>query len=242
MENNGADNTAPLGPRPSRVREPVSLSRSRARLLQALTELGRPTALTELTGITGLHENTLRGHLHDLAEAGLVTRRPAEPDGRGRPAWLWSAVQTRISSEYAGLAGALATTLARTSTDPAADSVATGVEWGRSLVRTVRDRDGGAESSPTGDDRTPRERRLDVVELMETLGFAPESGPSVERVRLTRCPLLEVAKEHPEVVCNVHAGLVRGALAESGDETIDVRLEAFAEPGACLLHLREVGP
>lgn len=190
---------------------------------------GRPVSLAELSALSGLHENTLRGHLLQLAEEGLVARRSAEPEGRGRPAWLWFATDDRASTEYAGLASALATALTRTSPDPAADSITTGVDWGRSLAR----------SSVQQPATTARARRVRVVELMDTLGFAPDSGREADRVRLTQCPLLESARAHPEVVCNVHTGLVRGALAELGDESTEVTLEPFAEPGACLLHLRE---
>jgi predicted ArsR family transcriptional regulator len=190
---------------------------------------GRPVSLSEISELSGLHENTLRTHLHQLAEQGLVGRRTSEPAGRGRPAWLWFAVDDRASSEYAGLASALATALTRSSPDPAADSVTTGIEWGRALAR------GGRQGPAT----TPRDRRARVVELMDTLGFAPETRREADRVRLTECPLLESARAHPDVVCNVHSGLVRGALAELGDETTEVELEPFAEPGACLLRMRE---
>ena len=221
------ENTQPLGPVPTRARGPVHLSRARARLLEAMRANDRPVSLAELSALSGLHENTLRAHLLELADQGLVARRASEPEGRGRPAWLWFATDDRASTEYAGLATALATALTRTSPDPAADSVTTGVDWGRSLAR-------GAQPATTA-----RDRRRRVVELMDTLGFAPEAGREADRVRLTQCPLLESARAHPEVVCNVHAGLVRGALAELGDETTEVGLEPFAEPGACLLHLRE---
>ena len=42
---------------------------------------------------------------------------------------------------------------------------------------------------------------------------------------------------HPDVVCQVHLGLVAGAL-EAHDESSDgLRLEPFARPGACELVL-----
>ena len=222
------ENNQPLGPVPTRSRAPVNLSRSRARLLEEMREHERPVTLAELSALSGLHENTLRAHLLQLADQGLVARRTAEPDGRGRPAWLWFPTDDRASSEYAGLASALATALSRTSPDPAADSITSGVEWGRSLAR-------GTRQEPA---TTARDRRVRVVELMETLGFAPETGRGAVAVRLTQCPLLESARAHPEVVCNVHTGLVRGALAELGDETTEVALEPFAEPGACVLRMR----
>lgn len=196
-----------------------------------MRDQGRPCDLATLSTLSGLHENTLRGHLVALEEAGLVTRATAAPEGRGRPASLWSAAATRPESEYAALAAALAAGLVRTSADPVGDALVSGTEWGARLVR---------EDVPDDPD-TPRGRRRHVVGLMERLGFAPESSPDDQRLRLTRCPLLEVAREHPDVVCTVHTGLVRGALAELGDDSTEVRLEPFAEPGACLLHLTETG-
>ncbi len=76
-----------------------------------------------------------------------------------------------------------------------------------------------------------------MVELFDRLGFAPETGPRSTTVRLRRCPLLDAARANPEVVCNVHLGIVRGALAALGGEPEPSSLEAFAEPGACRLNL-----
>jgi predicted ArsR family transcriptional regulator len=59
-------------------------------------------------------------------------------------------------------------------------------------------------------------------------------------VKLCRCPLLEAAHEHPEVVCGVHLGVVRGALEVLGadpDQTEHTTLQPFSEPGACRLDL-----
>jgi predicted ArsR family transcriptional regulator len=74
-----------------------------------------------------------------------------------------------------------------------------------------------------------------VVGLLGDLGFDPEARPEV--VRLRQCPMLAVARERPGVVCEVHRGLVIGALEGAGGSADGVRLEAFAERGACLLHL-----
>lgn len=228
MENN----TFGLGPRPGRQSDAAGLSRSRAALLEILRNQSEPTSLAALVASSGLHENTVRAHLDGLETAGLVCRERATPEGRGRPAWLWSTVDHEPAPEYAGLAGALAATLHRTSDDPAGDATVAGTEWGRRLARE-------SQRSEADD---ARGHRREVVNLMDELGFEPESGPRAERVRLTRCPLLEVARQHTEIVCNVHAGLVRGALAEYGDEETDVELVPFAEPGACLLHLRPSRP
>ncbi len=81
-----------------------------------------------------------------------------------------------------------------------------------------------------------------VVELLGDIGFAPESDDPPSVVRLTRCPLLEAAHKYPDVVCGVHLGIVRGALAEYGADPEGTDLLPFSEPGACLLHLPRSGP
>ena len=69
------------------------------------------------------------------------------------------------------------------------------------------------------------------------MGFAPVPDDDVRELRLTRCPLLEAAHQHPEVVCAVHLGITEGALESFGAPAGDVELLPFAEPGACLLRL-----
>ncbi len=214
-----------LGPAPDelRTRSGRPLSATRRNLLDLLRSQAEPVTLAALVMRSGLHENTLRGHLEALERDRLVTRTRSEPRGRGRPAWLWSATQA-VDTEYAGLASTLARTLRRTSSDPTRDARAAGEDWGRDLAR---------EQAPTPD----RQARDRVVDLLAATGFGPEDDGT--RIRLTRCPLLEAAKEHPEIVCSVHTGLIDGALAEYGAAGTRAELVPFAEPGACLLHLHE---
>ena len=73
------------------------------------------------------------------------------------------------------------------------------------------------------------------------MGFAPEPHPDDRHLtRLTRCPLLEAARESPDIVCGVHHGLVEGLLEHAGASTDGVDLLPFAEVGACLLRLPAV--
>ncbi len=69
------------------------------------------------------------------------------------------------------------------------------------------------------------------------MGFEPEADGEHVEVRLTRCPLLDAAVLHPDVVCGVHLGTARGALETYGTDPAGVDLLPFAEPGACLLLL-----
>jgi predicted ArsR family transcriptional regulator len=203
------------------------MSASRTAILDRLRD--QPEALTQaaLVAATGLHPNTVREHLEGLLRRGLVHRFKAEPAGRGRPAWLYEATAGPGSGEYAGLAAALAGAIARNSLNPAGDATGAGTEWGHDLVR---------DRASSGPDVTPTEARERVVDLLDDLGFGPERDATDPAVyRLTRCPLLEAAYRHPEVVCGVHLGIVRGALEEHGADPTGSELVPFAEPGACRL-------
>ncbi len=222
--------TTGYGPRPGsgRPHRGQPLSRARAALLDTLSQQPEPTTLAALVASTGLHANTLREHPEALVGLGLVSRQREEPSGRGRPAWLYEATDDSGSSEYAGLADTLAAAIHRSSSSPREDAIAAGTDWGRELAR-----DRGVSTTPP----THKAARREVVGLLDELGFAPEADDRQAVVRLTRCPLLEAAHRHPDVVCGVHLGIVRGALEEYGAEPSRTDLVPFAEPGACRLDL-----
>jgi predicted ArsR family transcriptional regulator len=195
-------------------------------VLARLRDQPEPVTLAALLQVTGLHENTVREHLNGLVRAGFVRRHRSEPSGRGRPAWLYESTDTDPdNAEYAGLAAALARAIVSTSDHPARAATIAGEAWGHQLAR---DR-GAIPSSP----ETARRR---VVELLDDLGFEPETDElSPADVRLMRCPLLEVAYRHTDVVCAVHLGLARGVLNEHGADSKETEIYPFSEPHACLL-------
>lgn len=221
-----------LGPRPARPGRVRALSPSRARLLELLQDQADPVGLAALVARTGLHGNTVREHLDALTEEGLVERERARPSGRGRPGWLYRATgrsQDDPRPEYAGLAATLASVITRTSPDPTTEARHAGVDWGRRLAEETGAPSGsGAEAA-----------RRQVGRILDEMGFEPETDASATTLRLTRCPLLEAAHQHPEVVCAVHLGIVDGALETYGEDGTRPELLPFAEPGACLLHLHD---
>ncbi len=218
------ENTQNWGPAPTRHGASdaiATLSPQRRRVFDAL--VSDPQSIGTIARDLGLHANTVREHLDGLVTAGLALRSRLAPSGRGRPGWGYAVrpgAQAAVSGEYAALARVLADHVASQGGDVAADMARLGQGWGRALV----------------EDRLPvEEPEPAVIELLGDLGFDPEVTPEV--VRLRECPMLAVARERPGVVCEVHRGLVMGALERAGGDGDSVRLDAFAERGACLLHL-----
>jgi predicted ArsR family transcriptional regulator len=224
-----------MGPAPIRYGAGgVPLSAQRARVLEHLQQSVPSTTVGELASLLGLHTNTVREHLDALVERGLATRRVLPAVGRGRPAGSYAAVAAHPEPDprvrdYAGLASALAGQIARTSTDPRGDAIAAGEGWGRRLSTDL----------PFG---SPAQARRNVVALLGDLGFAPDADARGGTVRLLRCPLLDAARAHPDVVCPVHLGIVRGVLAALGGDPQRATLLPFSEPGACRLELNTPVP
>ena len=80
---------------------------------------------------------------------------------------------------------------------------------------------------------------VEVVRLHDQFGFRPElrQAKRGQELVLKRCPFQEVATSYQAVICAVHLGLIRGALAKLATGVKADSLEPFAEPGACVGHL-----
>ena len=224
------------GPRPIRHDDALPwLSPARARVLEFLQSQAGPVAAEQVAGVFGQHVNTVRGHLDALVEDGLALRHRQGTSGRGRPAWHYRAnpqnpePDARVR-EYGALAGALAAHLIRTCPSPTEEARVAGVDWGRRIAQ-----DRHRQPSPAAQDTT--HARHEVLAILDDLGFAPQDSPGRDSVRLLRCPLLDVARQYPEIICQVHMGLISGALTELGGDDAGVDLLPFAEADACRLVL-----
>ncbi len=223
-----------MGPRPAPASQARSgLTRAATTLLETLEASDHPWSLADLAEQTGLHVNTVREQLQQLLDTGLADRDTAHAAGRGRPAWLYRATsRANQVTEYAGLATALAAALQRTSAYPSEEAVVAGAEWGHDLARATGR---PAEGTEIG-------ARRQVTKVLGRMGFDPRPDEEHRTLRLTRCPLLDAARRHPDVICSVHLGIALGAMAEYDADDSGVELLPFAEPGACLLHLRTQEP
>ncbi len=182
----------------------------------------------ELAATAGLHANTVREHLDQLVEVGMVTSGIAAPAGRGRPMLHYTATPETAEEDpqsYRMLARVLAEELAQRP-DAAAAALDAGRRWGESMV----------VDSPRAPDGPDSVRRL--VRLLDDAGFAPDApGRPDGPILLRHCPFSVLAHERPDVVCRVHLGLMRGALDALGAPFDALRLEPFVTTDLCIAHL-----
>ncbi|WP_328391166.1 helix-turn-helix transcriptional regulator [Nocardia sp. NBC_00416] len=215
----------------------MSDSWPRRRLLAILRGASEPLDAQQLAQITGQHVTTVRFHLDILTRESLVRQFQQPPRGRGRPRIGYRAVQRTIG--YQDLAQVLADQLGPDPHQQAAAGLAAGRAWCGKL---------DTAGDPVESVRDAKDR---VVSLMSELGFAPErDGRDAVRdpeesavVRLTACPLRDLARTHTEVVCGVHRGLLAELLERSGAHgRVEAELVPFVADEVCEVRLRRVRP
>jgi predicted ArsR family transcriptional regulator len=204
---------------------------SRARILGELADRGMLDA-RELADRVGLHVNTVRVHLTALADAGLVESETLPPQGRGRPR-----VAYRVTADageeggrrYRLLAEILTALVARFGPGAGEHLVEIGEAWGHYLV----------EAPPPYAELTDDDAVARLVGLLAEIGFQPtlEQGGRGRKILMRPCPFLELARAHQDVICPIHLGLMRGALAELGARTRTTKLEPFVQPDLCVARL-----
>ena len=219
------DLTRPDNPGPA-------LGDSRAEVLHVLQAAAAPLSVAEIAQRVGLHPNTVRFHLDGLVEQSMATREAEQRDTPGRPRTLYRTNSDGPSTgprSYRLLAEILTSYLATQTPQASTAAEQAGEVWGRFLT-----------------DRPAPFRQIDtasaiqqLTRILDDLGFAPEAvtSPGHARILLHHCPFREVAKDHPEVACAVHLGLMRGVLSELKAPVEATALDSFVEPNLCVTRL-----
>jgi predicted ArsR family transcriptional regulator len=206
---------------------------SRRRVLDLLRYAGRPMDLAELSEATGLHPNTLRGHLDLLVDLGQVQRTVAERTTPGRPRVLYASRDGEpAANPYRLLATELAAGLAT-----GADAIDAGRAAGRHWAERLR-RQAGLDASEEPD--ADRVVAL-AAEGLSHLGFTAQTEPLGDRIYLRSCPFEELARTNPSV-CRVHADLLTGLFDELGGAVQLEGLDPFVRPDLCIARLARRDP
>lgn len=225
----------------------TTLSPARRRVLRAVAELGasEPVTLHAVAERLGGHPNTSRQQLDALVASGLLAAITLPTHGPGRPPRGYRVTASgraalgtfEPASEYRELVGAFATYLVGR---PAEDAREVGRVWGEAKADAIGAVAQEAEPSSLLPSRPGAARPsapAQLIELLDTLGFDPApiaTDAGRHGVVLRACPLLDTAGDHPEVMCELHRGMVDGVMRRLGASD-GVTLEPFADPDGCRL-------
>lgn len=220
----------PVGGTIDTPRHRALASAARVVILHLVRRAPHGLTAAEVAEATGRHLSTVREHLDQLTEAGLLVRQRRSDGTPGRPAWRYRAVSAPDAAApglYRELAGALVEHLVRTEDDPWAAGMAAGRAWGRKLI--------AASGPPRG---RPGQR---LIAVLDRLGFVPRvaehDGADPAVIHLHACPFLDLVDSNADLVCGLHLGVLRGALGAAGAPGTEVALQPFGAPNACVVQL-----
>lgn len=183
----------------------------RLQLLHAIQQTpGRSAG--ELAEHSGIPLNTVRDHVRVLEDEGLIRSETLVLGRRGRPPVVFHPVRDAESS-----------TVARARVEGA-------VSRGRMLRAMSRESSHGLEADAL--------RQVDVLyEHLDDAGLSPVVDEETLRFDLTPCRYHDLLDADQELVCGVHAQLVRDVLRHSGGPLEVKLLEPFVTSHTCRLFL-----
>jgi len=216
----------------------VLTSPTRRAILELLCEAPDGLSASEAAAPLGLHVTTVRFHLERMVAAGVVGT--AQRRGSvGRPRKIYLAVgddQPPLASPEA--LQAFTELLTSAWADTADGSPGDPEQAGRRWVEARSDASVPPAAVTPG---TWLGKVGMAVDLLDEWGYQPElatseGGRTVE-LTLHDCPFLAMAKAHPEVVCAIHRGLLRGTMTAVGEDGAQVELRPFVTDRTCSARL-----
>lgn len=209
--------------------------RTRQRVRELVGSAGAEgLSVLQVAEAVGIHPNTARFHLETLARDGALETGTAPAEGRGRPARIFrtaaspaepAATASETSDGYRLLAEIFAAGIAA-EPDAGERAARIGYRWGAQAER----------KNPGSAARARHPEVGGAVALMDEYGFDPEweEAPGEEpSIRLRSCPFSSLVREHGDIVCALHGGLLAGALDVARSGLRLERLIPFAAPGVC---------
>ena len=198
----------------------------RSLIAYVLRDSSQPMSVEDVANEVGIHVNTARFHLEALVDAGLAMRETEALGKPGRRRVLYTGVQPNHEpvESYRLLASMLAAAVVRRCPDPGANMYEVGREWGRFLT------------PPPVPFEVFDEEDADtrVLSDLDPLWFAAEYCPSPQaKLLIHNCPFYAAAHQAPQVVCQMHAGMIDGSLEVLRSSRRVAEMAPQAEPHLC---------
>ncbi len=199
----------------------------------------------QLADTLDMHVTSVRFHLDQLVDSGLVIVRTVRSDRVGRPHKLYLAAPGALPAApeqnhtYETLAVLLTSVLDRAENGTSLTAEEAGLEWCRLNIQ--------AEDIPPATTAGQWLGKIGrMVDVLQEWGYTPDVATSREgrnaEVRLLNCPVLPLARTDPAVVCGVHRGLILGSMRQFGESAAEVTLEPFVTPTMCVAHVTTSPP
>jgi predicted ArsR family transcriptional regulator len=199
-----------------------------------MRESPEPSTASTIAASFGIHPNVARHHLDLLVEEGYaeVTAPPNAVQGAGRPARHYRTIDRDIAVSYPPrrfdlLSDLLVKVIEKL--DPVgAPAIAEEVGFGFGTQLALETGVAGVAGVAGGHDAGTA--MLAVTAALETIGFGVASDTSDHSLLTNHCPFGRTAAEHPEIICKIDQGIVRGLMEAARGEQGPVVMSPHAGP------------
>lgn len=197
-----------------------------------LARSSRPLTTADVAESLRLHPNTVRPHLERMRDVGLIDVQVGGRGEIGRPQHRYGlaadAPSLGLEPPTMPILARMVLSMAQRLDAVAEDAVAVGhAEGGRrarnhraarsTLEALVEDLDRlGFDPVVTADPRDDRQR--DGEQDGQQDGADADSRAMIS---FANCPFVDLAREHPDLVCGLHRGMVQGFVDEMNDADVD---------------------
>ncbi len=186
-----------------------------------------PRSTADIADTLGLHPNTVRPHLERMRDVGLLEVEIDNRGSVGRPQHRYhltaAAPSLGLEPPAFPLLARLLTRVAATAGVAPDEAAAAAAEQGRAMAAG----------------RPPRPGCVEALNgALAELGFDPAMADDGDLVTIafTHCPYRELAEAPPEIVCNLHRGLIQGFVEEIGGASVE-RFGTLADRDPCQVEL-----
>ena len=193
----------------------------RTHIIRLLRDSKEPMTVDQVATRVDLPVNAARYYLESLVDSGLAVREAQIRTTPGRPKVTYKGTLPNQAHEraqgYRVLAEIMAAAVAQANGNAVEWMYQVGAEWGRRLM-------GRAPRAPMAEtDIIDR-----VLDKLDALWFAPDLGEGQPpKLTLFNCPFIDSARRFPAAICQLHAGMINGALEEmrSGHRLVHLRAQ-----------------
>jgi len=204
-----------------------------------------PLSTTNVAEALDLHPNTVRPHLERMREVGLLQVETESRGEVGRPQHRYSLAPDAPTLGFEPPAMPLMARMLLGVASASGASRDEAVEIGRAQGRAAAAAVEAAAVVAELDDPDDRAAVCiaALVDELARVGFDPavaESGDGSSGVVIgfTRCPFAELAEAAPELVCNLHRGLVEGFVDAVGAAAEVAQFGTLVDRAPCQVALR----
>jgi predicted ArsR family transcriptional regulator len=184
----------------------------------------RPLVTSEIAETLGLHPNTVRPHLDRMREVGLLEVTTDARGEVGRPQHRYSlapeAPSLGLEAPTMPMLARMVLAMARRLGASPADAVAVGEAEGAARAARYDDAPSALEALVADLDRLGFDPLVTAVDEGDDDDPEDPDTPVSAVVAFANCPFADLAREHPDLICAVHRGLVTGFVAHMGDADV----------------------